>query len=204
MAPYTFLASAALLGLAAAQTPGEVADVHPKVTTWKCSTEGGCVEQTNSLVMDSAAHPITNLAQPGKSCGDWGSKADPTACPDKETCAKNCVMQGITDYSQHGIVTSADNIELKMFNPRGSLSSPRVYLLAEGEKEYEMLQLNGKEFSFDVDVSQLPCGMNGALYLSEMEADGGRSDLNPGGATWGTGYCDAQCFVTPWVNGEVS
>lgn len=52
-----------------------------------------------------------------------------------------------------------------------------------------------------VDVSNLPCGMNGALYLSEMEASGGRSSLNPAGATYGTGYCDAQCFSTAWVNG---
>lgn len=67
-----------------------------------------------------------------------------------------------------------------------------------------MIKLTGNEFAFDVDVSKLPCGMNGALYMSEMEAEGGRSALNPGGATYGTGYCDAQCFVTPWVNGVVS
>lgn len=33
----------------------------------------------------------------------------------------------------------------------------------------------GKEFSFDVDVSQLPCGLNGALYFVEMPADGGKN-----------------------------
>jgi len=57
-------------------------------------------------------------------------------------------------------------------------------------------------FTFDVDVSDLPCGMNGALYLSAMEMDGGRSKLNPAGATYGTGYCDAQCFNTSaFING---
>lgn len=36
--------------------------------------------------------------------------------------------------------------------------------------------------------------MNGALYLTEMEASGGRdSKLNPAGETYDTGYCDAQC-----------
>ncbi|KAF2004669.1 glycoside hydrolase family 7 protein [Amniculicola lignicola CBS 123094] len=34
-----------------------------------------------------------------------------------------------------------------------------------------------------------------------MKADGGKSKLNPGGAAYGTGYCDAQCFVTPFVEG---
>jgi cellulase len=37
-----------------------------------------------------------------------------------------------------------------------------------------------------------------------MDPTGARSKLNPGGAYYGTGYCDAQCFVTPFINGEVS
>ena len=32
-----------------------------------------------------------------------------------------------------------------------------------------------REFTFDVDVSQLPCGLNGALYFVEMDEDGGKS-----------------------------
>jgi len=52
-----------------------------------------------------------------------------------------------------------------------------------------------QEFTFDVDVSQLPCGLNGALYFSEMPADGGMSKYpaNKAGAKYGTGYCDSQC-----------
>lgn len=82
--------------------------------------------------------------------------------------------------------------------------SPRIYLLDEAKEKYEMLQLTGNEIAFDVEASHLPCGMNSALYLSEMAADGGKSDLNTGGGAWGTGYCDAQCYVTPFINGEVS
>jgi len=46
----------------------------------------------------------------------------------------------------------------------------------------------------DVDVSNLPCGLNGAVYFSEMEADGGSSKFttNKAGAKYGTGYCDSQ------------
>lgn len=47
--------------------------------------------------------------------------------------------------------------------------SPRTYLLNEAEDAYEMLQLTGQEFAFDVDMSKLPCGMNSALYLSESK-----------------------------------
>ncbi|KAI0024553.1 concanavalin A-like lectin/glucanase [Xylariomycetidae sp. FL0641] len=39
--------------------------------------------------------------------------------------------------------------------------------------------------------------MNGALYLTEMDATGARGDLNAAGAGYGTGYCDAQCPVAP-------
>ena len=84
----------------------------------------------------------------------------------------------------------------------GQFRSPRVYLLDETKQNYEMLKLTGNEFTFDVDVSRLPCGMNSALYLSEMLADGGKSALNTGGANFGTGYCDAQCYTTPFINGE--
>lgn len=202
MAPYSLLA-VALLGLANAQSLGTTPEVHPKLTTWKCTKAGGCKEQKTALVTDSAAHPIRQKNNAAKNCGDWGNPADPSVCPDEATCAKNCIMEGISNYADIGVTTRGGAVTLDMFGKNG-VSSPRIYLLAEGEKKYEMIKLTGQEFSFDVDVSKLPCGMNGALYLSEMEASGGQSALNPGGAAYGTGYCDAQCFVTPWVNGVVS
>jgi len=40
-----------------------------------------------------------------------------------------------------------------------------------------------------VDVSNLPCGLNGAVYFVEMDADGGmgRFPTNKAGAKSGTG-----------------
>lgn len=69
-----------------------------------------------------------------------------------------------------------------------------MYLLGEDDRNYELMKLVNMELAFDVDVSQLGCGMNGALYFSEMDVSGSRSDLNPAGAAYGTGECDAQCF----------
>ena len=71
---------------------------------------------------------------------------------------------------------------------------------------YVKFQLLNQEFTFDVDVSQLPCGLNGALYFSEMDADGGMSyDTNECGAAFGTGYCDAQCpHDMKWISGEAN
>lgn len=56
-----------------------------------------------------------------------------------------------------------------------------------------MFKLLNREFSFEVDVSKLPCGANGAVYFVEMDADGGmaKNPTNKAGAAYGTGYCDA-------------
>merc|ERR1712038_1656730 len=75
-----------------------------------------------------------------------------------------------------------------------------------GHQKYVKFNLLNQEFTFDVDVSNLPCGLNGALYLVEMDADGGMSyPTNECGAQYGTGYCDAQCpHDMKWINGEAN
>lgn len=114
-------------------------------------------------------------------------------------------MEGIPDYSAVGVTTSGGTLHLDMLRDEDLFKiSPRVYLLSKNEQDYEMIKLKGRELAFDVDVSKLPCGMNGALYMSEMEKKGGRSRLNKGGPGYGTGYCDAQCYIPPFLNGEVS
>jgi cellulose 1,4-beta-cellobiosidase len=70
-----------------------------------------------------------------------------------------------------------------------------------------VFKLLGNEFTFDVDVSNLGCGLNGALYFVSMDADGGLSKYanNKAGAKYGTGYCDAQCpRDLKFINGEAN
>lgn len=55
-----------------------------------------------------------------------------------------------------------------------------------------MFYLLNKELSFDVDMGTLGCGMNSALYFITMAKDGGQASSGYTGATYGTGYCDAQ------------
>lgn len=203
--PSSILLASALLGLATAQHVGDNPEVHPRLTTYECTNAGGCVEKNSAIVLDALSHPVYQVDNPSFGCGDWGNPPNETACPDAETCQQNCVMQGmgIEDYARQGVTTDGSRLRLDMLSEDGSVLSPRVYLLSEDEQTYEMLSLTGKEFTFDVDVSKLPCGMNGALYLSEMPADGALSDLNQAGAYYGTGYCDAQCYTTPFIGGEV-
>jgi cellulose 1,4-beta-cellobiosidase len=75
------------------------------------------------------------------------------------------------------------------------------------QSQYQIFKLKNQEFTFDVDVSNLPCGLNGALYFVEMDADGGMSKYpnNKAGAAYGTGYCDAQCpHDLKFINGEAN
>jgi len=190
----------ALLGVVSAQKPGPSKEVHPKLITQRCTKAGGCKDATNYLVLDALSHPVFQASNPSKNCGDWGNKPDATACPNKEACAENCIMDGIADYSEYGVTTSGKDLRMQQVKD-SRVVTPRVYLLDDTEQAYDFPDLTGKEFTFDVDTTKLPCGMNSALYLSEMEADGAKSKLNPGGAFYGTGYCDAQCFVTPFING---
>merc|ERR1719230_812675 len=70
-----------------------------------------------------------------------------------------------------------------------------------------MFNMKNKEFAFDVDVSKLSCGLNGALYFVAMDQDGGMSKYpgNKAGAKYGTGYCDAQCpHDIKFINGEAN
>ena len=46
-----------------------------------------------------------------------------------------------------------------------------------------MFNLVGNEFTFDVDMNQLPCGLNGALYFVSMPQKGQGTP----GAKYGTG-----------------
>ena len=113
-------------------------------------------------------------------------------------------MDAISDYSAYGVKTSGSSLYLDMLRDDLSTISPRAYLLDGDQHKYDLLKLTGYEFSFDADVSKLPCGMNSALYLGEMDKYGGRSYLNKGGAEYGSGYCDAQCYTFPFVEGVVS
>lgn len=189
--------------LVSAQSPGSGIDNYPKLITWRCTHKDGCQPKTNYLVLDALKHEIYQKTDPSKNCGTTAPPT-PSICPDQSTCQQNCFMRPITNYADCGVSTNDVFLTLKQLKPDGSTASPRVYLLKEDKTEYEMMKLAGSEFSFEVDVSRLPCGMNGALYLSEMHRNGGSSGLNTAGARWGTGYCDAQCPVRVFSNGLVS
>lgn len=173
------------------------------MTTYKCTTAGGCVSQSTSVVIDWNYHWFHTK--------DWlscttSSGVNSTLCPDQATCAKNCMVQGDANYTANGVATTGDSMTMNQFTYGANgiqSASPRVYLLG-ADGNYVLTKLLGQELTFTVDLSTLPCGENGALYLSEMDASGGRNPYNTGGAKYGSGYCDAQCPVQNWMNGTLN
>lgn len=160
--------------------------------SWKtCTGKGGssCTTKSGSITLD-ANWRWTHVTSGYTNCYD-GNAWNATSCPDGASCAKNCAIDG-ADYSgTYGISVSGDALSLK-FVTKGSYSTnigSRTYLM-ESDSKYQMFNFIGKEFTFDVDVSKLPCGLNGALYTVEMAADGGMGKgNNKAGAKYGTGEC---------------
>jgi cellulose 1,4-beta-cellobiosidase len=179
---FTFLSSSVLPG-----TPG---DTHPKVSYQTC-TKSGCTTQNGAVVID-ANWRWTHDASYGN-CFDASSNWDKTVCTGPEDCAAKCQL-GSVNYTASGVATSGSTIRLNFMTPGGGVGS-RIYLLNQDSGNYASFHMVNKEITFDIDTSTLGCGTNGALYFSEMYADGGMAAYpsNKAGAKYGTGYCDAQC-----------
>lgn len=163
-------------------------DSRPKITWQKC-TKSGCTSQSAGIVIDANWRDIVD--ESGSFC--WRNNWDTSVCADEKDCAQKCYLNAY-EYVNAGVSTSGSSVTLKFKTPTGDIGS-RVYLFDESAGTYVNFKVLNKEFTFDVDTSTLACAMNGALYFSEMDADGGtkRFPSNTAGAAYGTGYCDAQC-----------
>lgn len=201
-------AAAALIAPAAiAQQVGtNQAEVHPSYPSKTCTKAGGCITQPTKVVVD-ANWRWTHKVGTSTNCYT-GNTWDTSICPDPATCTKNCAIEGADYQGTYGVTASGSDLSLRLVT-RGPYSTnigSRLYML-ENDTQYKMFKLLNQEFTFDVDVSQLPCGTNGALYFVQMDADGGKSKYagNTAGAAYGTGYCDAQCPKDiKFINGEAN
>lgn len=105
--------------------------------------------------------------------GDW--KCD--NCDD-------CILEGIAKnkYDEtYGIREKNNGIELQ-FVTKSNVGS-RLYLL--DNNKYVFPNLINSQISFNIDLSELPCSLNSAVYLVEMKS----TNLD----IYGVGYGDAQC-----------
>jgi cellulose 1,4-beta-cellobiosidase len=197
---------------ALAQSAGSLTEeVHPQLAVQSCTKSSGCTTETKSVVIDSNWRWLHSTVDPKDPVDCYhGNLWNKTLCPDPETCAKNCVLEGANkEYNEtYGIMTKGSELSLRLVTkgPYSMNVGGRVYLM-DDDDTYKLFQMKNKEFTFDVDVSQLPCGLNGALYFVSMDKDGGKSrhSGNTAGAKYGTGYCDAQCpHDLKWISGEAN
>jgi cellulose 1,4-beta-cellobiosidase len=157
------LAIALAAATRAQQIGTNTAEVHPGLTSQTC-TSSGCTTANTKIVLDANWRWLHSTT--GYTNCYTGNKFDTTLCPDATTCATNCAVDG-ADYSgTYGISTSGNAVTLKFVTSgsSGKNIGSRVYLMADDNK-YQMFKLLNKEFTFDVDMSNLPCGLNGALYF---------------------------------------
>ncbi|KAL1841189.1 hypothetical protein VTK73DRAFT_3569 [Phialemonium thermophilum] len=185
----------AAAGFARGQGVGtQQTETHPKLTFQKCSAAGSCTTQNGEVVIDANWRWVHD--KNGYTNCYTGNEWNTTICADAASCASNCVVDGADYQGTYGASTSGNALTLK-FVTKGSYATnigSRMYLMASPTK-YAMFTLLGHEFAFDVDLSKLPCGLNGAVYFVSMDEDGGTSKYpsNKAGAKYGTGYCDSQC-----------
>ena len=100
------------------------------------------------------------------------------------TNCDNCVLEGIsaTQYATtYGVTQIDDKIELQFVT--GNNVGSRLYVLKNNK--YWFPDLLNKQISIDMDISELPCSLNSAVYLVQVNS----TDLD----TLGVGYGDAQC-----------
>jgi cellulose 1,4-beta-cellobiosidase len=185
-----------LIAFVAAQQPGSVtAETHPNLPSQQCTRNGGCVTKNTKIVVDANWRWLRNNAANQYNNCYTGNSFDATLCPNNAACAANCALEGADYAATYGITTSGNALTLK-FVTRSSTTNvgSRVYLM-DDDSNYTMFNPIGGEFTFDTDVSNMPCGVNAALYFVEMDKDGGMAKYptNKAGAKYGTGYCDAQC-----------
>jgi cellulose 1,4-beta-cellobiosidase len=188
----------------------QTSEFHMPVPIQKCSKSGGCSSESTMATLDSNWR-WTHQTGTIKNCYT-GNVWDTSLCPDVSTCTENCAVDGVDEKTwsaTYGILSDKQGMVNMSFVTNGTYSrnvGSRVYLM-DDDDNYKMFKLVNKEFTFDVDVSNMPCGLNGAVYFVEMDKDGGKSkyNSNKAGAKLGTGYCDAQCpHDLKWINGEAN
>ncbi|TVY27219.1 putative 1,4-beta-D-glucan cellobiohydrolase, partial [Lachnellula hyalina] len=191
---YSKIALASLLFRAAhGQQVGTLTtETHPSLTWQTCTAPGSCTDKAGKVVLDANWRWLHSTS--GSTNCYTGNTWDTTLCPDDATCTQNCAVDGADYTSTYGATASGSSLKLDFVTNGGSSPNigSRFYLMSD-DSTYETFNMLNQEFTFDVDVSNLPCGLNGALYMVNMPADGGLSDTNKAGAAYGTGYCDSQC-----------
>lgn len=147
--------SALVAAVKAQQACTLTTETKPSLSWSTCTSAGSCTSTSGSVVIDSNWRWVHDVD--GYTNCYTGNEWNTTICPDDETCASACCLDGADYSSTYGITASGNALTLGFVteNSNGENIGSRTYLMAS-DTEYEMFNLLGKEFTFDVDVSNLP------------------------------------------------
>ncbi|KAF5014819.1 hypothetical protein F66182_14064, partial [Fusarium sp. NRRL 66182] len=150
-----------LLATASAQQIGTyTAETHPSLSWSTCKSGGSCTTNAGSITLDANWRWVHGV-NTSTNCYT-GNTWNTAICDSDAACAQDCALDG-ADYSgTYGITTSGNSLRLNFVT--GSNVGSRTYLMADNT-HYQIFDLLNQEFTFTVDVSNLPCGLNGALYF---------------------------------------
>jgi len=201
-----------LFNQANAQQAGNLEqEQKPTITLKECTNSDGCTATQAKLTLDANWRWIHETSG-YSNCytGNAWTSSHCTKSSDPGQCAQNCALEGVSAdkyRNTYGIEQLENGVKLNFVTKHqyGTNVGSRLYLMADDDK-YKMFYLKNREFSIDVDVSNLYCGMNGAMYFVEMDEYGGKGlNQNQAGAKYGTGYCDAQCpHDIKFISGEAN
>jgi len=163
---FKILALASFLAAVYGQQIGTLqTETHPSLTWQTCTAPGVCTTTTGSVTLD-ANWRWTHAVGSSTNCYT-GNTWDTTLCLDDVTCATNCALDGAAYSSTYGVTTSGNALTLNFVTQSSQKNvGSRLYLMAD-DTHYQMFNLLNKEFTFDVDVSKLPCGLNGVGRVLE-------------------------------------
>ncbi|KAF9876763.1 exoglucanase 1 precursor [Colletotrichum karsti] len=193
--------------LAKAQKVGDLQEeVHPKLSWKRCTSSAACETVQGEITVD-AEYRWLHLVDDYHSCFEnqqW--QAD--QCNSTQSCTERCALDGAY-YPGYGIAATGDALSQSYYTPIdfGRSFNSRVFLMEGGGDRYQTFTLLGNELAFDVDLSTMACGLNGALRFLAMDADGGmeRFPGNEAGARFVGGQANFEGWTpSPWdpVRGE--
>ena len=158
---------AAFAAVASAQQIGTNTQEQHLNIQWSDVENGVVSNNSGSLVLDSNWRWLHNVG--GYTNCYTGNSWDQSYCPDNKTCAEKCAVDGVdnnTWKSTYGVQASGNALTLG-FVTQGAYAKnvgSRSYLM-DGDK-YKQFNMANKEITFTVDVSNMPCGLNGAIYFA--------------------------------------
>src|SRR3569833_874280 len=148
--------AASILGLLASandqQACSQTKETNPPLSWSKCCAGGSCTTVDGAVTVD-ANWRWTHQVSSSTNCYT-GNKWDSSICSTNADCASACCLDGAAYAGTYGAMTSRNALSLQ-FVTQGPYSKNNKTQKNQktNDTSYQMFNLLGNDFTFDVDVS---------------------------------------------------